>query len=98
MAEEYFTVTDGRVRKVREDLIDTGAQNGTQGKMPKLASGQNVGALANAYECFRHQGKLPATYEVVYGHAWGPIEKRARPAGPGEFRIPASGIGLRKKD
>lgn len=98
MDAEHFTLTYDSVRKLLDDLIDTGAQNVIQGTMPKLASGQNVGALANAYECFRHQGKLPATYEVVYGHAWGPIEKRARPAGPGEFRIPASGIGLRKKD
>jgi malonyl-CoA O-methyltransferase len=29
-------------------------------------------ALVNAYEHFRQDGKLPATYEVVYGHAWKP--------------------------
>ena len=98
MDAEHFTLTYDNVRKLLNDLIDTGAQNVIQGTMPKLVNEQNVSALADAYECFRHQGKLPATYEVVYGHAWGPIEKRARPDGPGEFRISASGIGLRKKD
>ncbi|MCH9025870.1 MAG: malonyl-ACP O-methyltransferase BioC [Proteobacteria bacterium] len=98
MDAEHFTLTYDSVRNLLDDLIDTGAQNVIQGTMPKLVSGQNVRALADAYEGFRHQGKLPATYEVVYGHAWGPIEKRARPVGPGEFRIPASGIGLRRKD
>ncbi len=98
MDSEYITLTYDNVQKLLDDLIDTGAQNVIQGTMPKLLSKQNVSALTDAYECFRHQGKLPATYEVVYGHAWGPIEKRARPGGPGEFRIPASGIGLRRKD
>ncbi|MCZ6537791.1 MAG: malonyl-ACP O-methyltransferase BioC [Gammaproteobacteria bacterium] len=98
MDAEHFTLTYDSVRKLLDDLIDTGAQNVIQGTMPKLVSGHNVRALEDAYERFRHQGKLPATYEVVYGHAWGPIEKRARPAGPDEFRIPASSIGLRTKD
>jgi malonyl-CoA O-methyltransferase len=98
MDAEHFTLTYDSVRKLLDDLFDTGAQNVIQGTMPKRVSEQNVNAIADAYECFRHQGKLPATYEVVYGHAWGPIEKRARPGGPGEFRIPASGIGLRRKD
>ena len=26
--------------------------------------------LEQAYERFRKEGKLPATYEVIYGHAW----------------------------
>jgi malonyl-CoA O-methyltransferase len=26
--------------------------------------------MAGAYERFRRNGALPATYEVVYGHAW----------------------------
>jgi malonyl-CoA O-methyltransferase len=34
-------------------------------------------ALLAAYERFRTNGKLPATYEVVYGHAWKPtVSKR----------------------
>jgi malonyl-CoA O-methyltransferase len=30
------------------------------------------------YEKFRRDGKLPATYEVVYGHAW----RGERPSAP----------------
>ena len=26
--------------------------------------------MAGAYERFRRDGRLPATFEVVYGHAW----------------------------
>jgi malonyl-CoA O-methyltransferase len=34
-----------------------------------------------AYEQFRQDGRLPATYEVVFGHAWAPAHgvRRAEP-------------------
>jgi malonyl-CoA O-methyltransferase len=32
--------------------------------------------MLEAYEDFRSDGKLPATYEVVYGHAWCPEQFR----------------------
>jgi malonyl-CoA O-methyltransferase len=98
MDAEHFTLTYENVQKLLDDLIHTGAENVIHGTMPKRVSEQNVIALADAYEDFRNQEKLPATYEVVYGQAWGPIEKRARPGAPGEYRIPVGGIGLRKKD
>ena len=28
--------------------------------------------MVTAYEAFRKNERLPATYEVVYGHAWKP--------------------------
>jgi malonyl-CoA O-methyltransferase len=31
------------------------------------------------YEGFRRDGKLPATFEVIYGHAWRPLPR----LGPG---------------
>ena len=30
--------------------------------------------MIEMYEIYREDGKLPATYEVIYGHAW-KIEK-----------------------
>jgi malonyl-CoA O-methyltransferase len=32
------------------------------------------------YETFRRDGRLPATFEVIYGHAWVP-RPRTTPAG-----------------
>jgi malonyl-CoA O-methyltransferase len=32
-----------------------------------------------AYEAFRVDGRLPATYEVVFGQAWGPAAEARRP-------------------
>jgi malonyl-CoA O-methyltransferase len=36
--------------------------------------------LGQNYEAFRRDGKLPATFEVVYGHAWKPAP-RTSPTG-----------------
>jgi malonyl-CoA O-methyltransferase len=34
--------------------------------------------MTSAYESLRRDGRLPATYEVVYGHAWKPAFARQR--------------------
>jgi malonyl-CoA O-methyltransferase len=31
--------------------------------------------MIKMYESYRTDGKLPATYEVIYGHAWKRINK-----------------------
>jgi malonyl-CoA O-methyltransferase len=37
-------------------------------------------AVERNYEAFRRDGRLPATFEVVYGHAWKP-QPRTSPTG-----------------
>jgi malonyl-CoA O-methyltransferase len=32
--------------------------------------------MSERYESYRREGALPATYEVVYGHAWKVAPKR----------------------
>ena len=34
--------------------------------------------MQSAYEAFRTDGRLPATYEVVFGQAWGPAAEVRR--------------------
>jgi malonyl-CoA O-methyltransferase len=41
------------------------------------------------YERFRLDGKLPATFEVIFGHAWKP-EARRSPSGKVVIEIKAS--------
>jgi malonyl-CoA O-methyltransferase len=31
--------------------------------------------MIKMYESYRKDGKLPATYEVIYGHAWKKVNK-----------------------
>jgi malonyl-CoA O-methyltransferase len=34
--------------------------------------------MQSAYETFRSEGRLPATYEVVFGQAWAPATSQQR--------------------
>ena len=65
------------VRGVVEDVGNTFVLDNT----PVTLSGKSLMAkAAQAYEAFRKDGKLPATFEVVYGHAWKP-QPRLGPTG-----------------
>lgn len=68
---ERYTLTYDDVISVMRDLKSIGAHNATQGRARGLQGRGFLNALAQNYEAFRQaDGKLPATFEVVYGHAW----------------------------
>lgn len=69
---ERYTLTYLDVHRVAADLKATGAHNATMGRARGLTGRQQFAALKSAYEAFRQDGRLPATYEVVFGHAWTP--------------------------
>lgn len=72
MDMEYLTLTYDAVRDLMRDLKALGAHNVTRGR-PAGLSGKSVLATATRnYETLRRDGKLPATFEVIYGHAWKP--------------------------
>jgi malonyl-CoA O-methyltransferase len=78
---EHYTLTYDDVKSVMLDLKAIGAHNATQGRGRGLTGKGFMQHLAEAYEPFRSHGKLPATFEVIYAHAWKPISMR--PAGQG---------------
>ena len=82
---ERFTLQYLDVRKVAADLKATGAHNSTAGRARGLTSPRKFAAMQAAYEQFRQDGRLPATYEVVFAHAWAPAH-----AGRREPQEPAS--------
>ena len=66
----HYTLTYDRVESVMRDLKAIGAHNATAGR-PKGLSGKGfLQRLRSGYEVFRRDGQLPATYEVVFVHAW----------------------------
>ncbi|MEE9330812.1 MAG: malonyl-ACP O-methyltransferase BioC [Methylophilaceae bacterium] len=74
---ERYTLTYDDVRSVMVDLKSIGANNATQGRGRGLAGKGFLKTLAEQYEQFRmDDGKLPATFEVIYGHAWTPEHKQ----------------------
>ncbi len=78
---ERFTLRYLDVRKVAADLKDTGAHNATAGRAKGLTGPRKFAAMQAAYEIFRQDGRLPATYEVVFAHAWVPAHTARRAAG-----------------
>ena len=68
------------VRGLMRDLKAIGAHNVTRGRPAGLSGKSVLSAVARAYEAHRREGKLPATFEVVYGHAWKP-QARVSPTG-----------------
>ncbi|HEY8355476.1 MAG TPA: malonyl-ACP O-methyltransferase BioC [Methylophilaceae bacterium] len=67
---EHFTLTYDDVLGVMRDLKAIGAHNATDGRPRGLLGKGFLRHVAERYEQFRRDGKLPATFEVVYGHAW----------------------------
>lgn len=78
---ERFTLTYDDVKSVMRDLKSIGAHNATDGRARGLSGRGFFTKLASAYEQFRQDGKLPATFEVVYGHAWRAKDKAIQPDG-----------------
>jgi malonyl-CoA O-methyltransferase len=76
MDMEYITLTYDDVIGVMRDLKAIGAQNATQGRRRGLTGKATWRQAINHYETLRVEGKLPATFEVVYGHAWKPQQRK----------------------
>jgi malonyl-CoA O-methyltransferase len=80
------------VAAITRDLKVIGAHNATAARSRGLTGKGRWRAMTEAYERQRQAGLLPATYEVVYGAAWGARGRAAAPAADGEVRIPLSAI------
>lgn len=72
MDVERLTVTYRDVRDLMRDLKHIGAHNVTQGRPRGLTGVQRMRTFIENYERYRRDGVLPASYEVVNGHAWAP--------------------------
>lgn len=66
----HYTLTYDRVEAVMRDLKAIGAHNATAGRAKGLSGKGFLQRLRAGYETFRRDGQLPATYEVVFVHAW----------------------------
>ncbi|GGP20823.1 malonyl-ACP O-methyltransferase BioC [Silvimonas iriomotensis] len=90
MDMEHITLTYPELKPILADLKAIGAQNATRGRRDGMMGKSAWQRVTAAYEAFRRDGELPATYEVVYGHAWKPDTAPARKLADGsqviEFR------------
>lgn len=94
MDVEQLTLTFSDVATLTKELKAIGASNASTHRNTGLTGRRAFASMIHAYERHRRQGKLPATYEVVYGQAWGPLQQFVRGA---EVRVPMQNIGRRRR-
>jgi malonyl-CoA O-methyltransferase len=66
------------VRALMRDLKAIGAHNVAASRARGLTPRAKLRRVEETYEQWRREGRLPATYEVVYGTAWGRAPSGAR--------------------
>jgi len=91
---ERFTLTYPDVITLMRELKSIGAHNMTQGRRHGLTARSVLNQVISHYETYRRDAVLPASYEVVYGQAWGNATASLTPLG--EVRIPVASIGRRR--
>jgi len=69
MEMEKITLTYSEVEDLMLDLKSLGA-NKVFSQSKGLVGKNKFINMKNMYESYRTDGKIPATYEVIYGHAW----------------------------
>ena len=93
MDMERITFTYRDSMKLMRDLKELGAHNVNPGRSRNLTGKKKLKAVLAAYENHRlDNGELPASYEVIYGHAWRP-ETETQQEQNGEVCIPVNQLG-----
>lgn len=79
-----YTLTYSQPRKVLEELQGLGATNADRARSRGLTGKAAYQKMLAAYEAMRTDGRIPATWEVVSAHAWGPPVGQPRRVPGGE--------------
>lgn len=88
MDMETITLTYKDARTLMHDLKALGAHNASANRNKGLTGRCRLKSMLEAYEQFRRDGVLPATYEVVYGQAWTTeITRSKHPQAPSELQV-----------
>lgn len=80
MEMEMLTLTYADLKALMRDLKGIGAHNAAATRRRGLLGKSAWARLEQAYEALRQDGRLPASFEVIYGHAWAG-DKRQREDG-----------------
>ena len=81
---EHFTLTYADAGALMRELKAIGATNADASRARGLTGKSQWRRMLEAYEEFRSDGVLPATYEVIYAHAWAPEPGQPRRTRGGE--------------
>ena len=96
MDMETITLTYADLDGLISDLRSAGAGNAHMDRPRGLTGKLQYRRMRAAYETVRNDARLPATFEVVYGHAWKP-RPRAGTDSNGVARLRIEDIGGRSR-
>lgn len=80
-----YTLTYSEPRALLRELKGLGATHADRARERHLTGKSHYRAMLDAYEAMRVDGRIPATWEVVTAHAWGPPPGQARRTPEGEI-------------
>ena len=92
---ENIIMTYEDCSSLMKDLKTLGANNANDDRSKGLTGKNKIESLESAYEKYRSEGRLPATYEVVYGHAWTPLQEPPPDSLTNEAYFPISSLKIR---
>lgn len=91
MDMEYLTMHYGNLGQLITDLRMLGVHNHFVGKRKTLTGKARFKQMTQEYEEYRAEGRLPATYEIIYGHGWRGLDS-GNSLETGEVRVSVSQI------
>lgn len=91
MDMEYLTMQYGDLGKLMTDLRMLGVHNHFANKRKTLTGKNRFKQMVEAYEQYRVEGYLPATYEIIYGHGWRDLDS-GNTLEAGEVRVSVNQI------
>ena len=80
-----YTLTYSEPRALLKELKGLGATHADRARARHLTGKSDYRGMLAAYEAMRVDGRIPATWEVVTAHAWGPPPGQARRTPEGEI-------------
>jgi malonyl-CoA O-methyltransferase len=93
METEKLTLNYSRVHDLMRELKMIGAHNINSGRRKTLTGKNRFQSMLDNYEKWRSKtGSLPATYEVIYGHAWMPENTKASRINASTVAFPVSAL------
>ena len=72
MDMEMLVLTYPGVKELMRDLKVLGSRNAMRARIKGLTGKHMMMGMIQAYETMRRDNVIPASYEVLYGHAWAP--------------------------
>ncbi|AGY91333.1 hypothetical protein SPICUR_01570 [Spiribacter curvatus] len=98
MDMEHFTLTYANVRSLVRDLDALGLRNALTARQSGLTSPRRWRAMESAYEASADaEGRIPATWEVAYGHAWGTDAQMQVTGDDGAVRMPLDTLSVPRR-